>query len=135
MSFPITPFSTAEVSAAIARLKVRKAPGYDLISGNVLQELPPTAVVLLTTLYNSMLLLTYYPLLWKFAQIIMLPKAGKPTHEVTSYRPISLLPILSKIFENLLLKRHWSDVDLSYQFPDTSLASDLATPPSNKRTA
>jgi hypothetical protein len=69
MSLPITPFSPAEVSAVIARLNVRKAPGYDLISGKVLQELPPTAVVLLTTLYNSMLRLSYYPLLWKFAQI------------------------------------------------------------------
>jgi len=117
MSFPITPFSLAEVSAATACLKVRKAPGYDLISGKVLQELPPTAVVLLTTLYNSMLRLSYYPLLWKFAQILMVPKPGKPTHEVTSYRPISLLPILSKIFEKLLLKRLRSDVDLSHLIP------------------
>jgi len=105
MSFPITPFSPAEVSAAIVSLKVRKAPGYDLISGKVLQEIPPTAVVLLTTVYNSMLRLYYYPLLRKFAKIIMVPKPGKPTHEVTSYRTISLLPILSKIFEKLLLKR------------------------------
>ena len=42
---------------------------------------------------------------------------GKPTHEDTSYRPISLLPILSKIFEKLLLKRLRSDVDLSHQIP------------------
>ena len=63
MSFPIATFSLAEVSAVIARLKVRKAPGFDLISGKLLQELPPTAVVLLTTLYISMLRLSYYPLL------------------------------------------------------------------------
>jgi hypothetical protein len=112
MSLPITPFSPAEVSAVIAHLNVRKAPGYDLISGKVLQELPPTAVVLLTTLYNSMLHLSYYPLLWKFAQIIMVPKPGKPAHDIASYRPISLLSILSKVFEKLLLKRLRSDVDL-----------------------
>jgi len=35
----------------------------------------------------------------------MIPKPGKPVNEVTSYRPISLLPILSKLFEKLLLKR------------------------------
>jgi hypothetical protein len=50
MSFPTTPFSPAEVSAVIARLNVRKAPGYNLILGKVFQELPPTVVVLLTTL-------------------------------------------------------------------------------------
>jgi hypothetical protein len=35
----------------------------------------------------------------------MLPKPGKPAIEITSYRPISLLPVLSKLFEKLLLKR------------------------------
>jgi hypothetical protein len=35
----------------------------------------------------------------------MIPKLGKPPHESTSYRPISLLPITSKLFEKLLLKR------------------------------
>ena len=32
-------------------------------------------------------------------------KPGKPVNEVTSYRPISLLPILSKLLEKLFLKR------------------------------
>jgi hypothetical protein len=86
MSLPITPCSSAEVSAVIAHLNVRKAPGYDLISGKVLQELPPTAVVSLTTLYNSMIRLSYYTLLWKFAHTIMVPKPGKPAHDVASYQ-------------------------------------------------
>jgi hypothetical protein len=32
-------------------------------------------------------------------------KPGKPPNELTSYRPISFLPIVSKVFEKLLLKR------------------------------
>ena len=98
----------------IARLNVHKAPGYDLISGKVLRKLPPAAVALLTTLFNSIFRLSYYPLLWKFAQIIMVPKPGKPTYEVASYRPISLLTIPSKVFEKLLLKRLQTYVDLSH---------------------
>ena len=35
----------------------------------------------------------------------MIEKPGKPPHEAGSYRPISLLPIISKLFEKLLLKR------------------------------
>jgi hypothetical protein len=35
----------------------------------------------------------------------MIPKPGKPPKEVGSCRPISLLPITSKIFEKSLLKR------------------------------
>jgi hypothetical protein len=32
------------------------------------------------------------------------PKQGKPPNEVTSYRPLSLLPIISKLFKKILLK-------------------------------
>jgi hypothetical protein len=42
---------------------------------------------------------------WKVAEVIMIPKPGKPPNEKTSHRPISLLPIVSKIFEKLLFKR------------------------------
>jgi hypothetical protein len=41
---------------------------------------------------------------WKVAQIIMTLKPGKPADKVSSYRPISLLPIMSKVFEKGLLK-------------------------------
>jgi hypothetical protein len=71
----------------------------------------------LTIIYNIIPLLSYYPLLWKFVQIIMVPKPGKPVAEVTSYRSISLLPILSKVFEKLL-KRLRSDIDFSTLLPD-----------------
>ena len=60
--------------------------------------IPKKAITHLTILYNSMLRLSYYPLLWKFARILMVPTPGKPINDVTSYRPISLLPIPSKIF-------------------------------------
>jgi predicted metallopeptidase len=35
----------------------------------------------------------------------MIPKSGKKFSEVESYRPISLLQIMSKLFEKLILKR------------------------------
>jgi len=118
MSLPIKPFPSEEVVEALAHINVRTAPGYDLISGKLLEELPKKAVTLITILYNSMFRVSYYPLLCKFAQIIMAPKPGKPVDDVTSYRPISLLPNSSKFFEKLLLKRLRSDIDLSTLFPD-----------------
>ena len=117
MSLPIKPFSSKEVVEALAHTSIRKAPGFELISGKVLKELPKKAITLLTLLHNSILRLSYYPLLWKFGQIIKIPKTGKPV-DVTSYRPISLLPLASKVFEKLLLKRLRSDVDLSALLPD-----------------
>jgi len=35
----------------------------------------------------------------------MIPTPGKPPHEAASYRPISLLPVIIKLFEKLLIKR------------------------------
>jgi hypothetical protein len=56
MSLPITPFSSKEVAKAIAHTNVRKAPGYDLITGKVLKKLPKKAIIFLTVLFKSMLL-------------------------------------------------------------------------------
>jgi hypothetical protein len=39
----------------------------------------------------------------KVKQIILILKPGKRPDELTSYQPISLLPIVSKVFEKLLL--------------------------------
>lgn len=60
---------------------------------------------MLALLFNSVLRLGYFPIAWKVSDIIVLPKPGKPINEVTSYRPISLLPVVSKVFEKLLLQR------------------------------
>jgi hypothetical protein len=39
------------------------------------------------------------------AQIVLFLKLGKPLNELKSYLPINILPIVSKVFEKLLLKR------------------------------
>jgi hypothetical protein len=92
-SQPIKAISPREVRQAIKTINQHKAPGNDLITGEILRQFPKKAIVLLTTIYNSMLRLSYFPALWKFAQITMIPKPGKPANEVT-YRPISLRRIL-----------------------------------------
>jgi hypothetical protein len=61
-------------------------------------------LVKLTTLINACIWLHYIPNAWKTAEIIMIPKPGKNLNEVESYQPNSLLPIMSKPFEKLLLK-------------------------------
>ncbi len=98
--------SPGEVRSEIQRhMNPKKAPGYELITAKILKELPRKAIVLITYIFNAALRLKYVPQSWKIAQITMIPKPGKPNHEVLSYRPISLLPMISKLFEKLLLKR------------------------------
>jgi hypothetical protein len=77
MSLPIKAFSPREVRQVIEKVNQHKALGYDLITGEILKQMPKKAIVLLTTIYNSMLRLSYFPTIWKFAQITMIPKPGK----------------------------------------------------------
>jgi hypothetical protein len=62
------------------------------------------ALVKLTTLINACIRLNYISDAWKTAEVIMIPKPGKNLNEAESYRPIPLLPIMSKLFEKLKLK-------------------------------
>lgn len=102
---PQRPVTVREVWRVISKLQDKKAPGYDLITKEILKQIPRKVVVFLTSLYNSILRVQYFPMAWKVSHIIMIHKMGKPPNEVSSYRPISLLPILSKVFEKLLKGR------------------------------
>jgi hypothetical protein len=60
-------------------------------------------------------------LLWREMPVLIatyLVKPGKPPHEVTSYRPMSLLPIISKILEKLLTARLKNNNILDELLPD-----------------
>lgn len=86
-------------------VNAKKSPGYDLITGEILKQLPRKAIVKLTYIINAAFRLKHVPSIWKVAEIIMITKPKKPPNKVQSYRPISLLSVLAKLFEKLLLKR------------------------------
>lgn len=93
------------ISVITNDIKSHKAPGYDLITGKILKELPENGVRKLLYIINASLRLRYVPNQWKVAEVIMIPKPGKQPNDRKSYRPISLLPTMSKVFEKLILKR------------------------------
>lgn len=96
-------FSKNEVNAAISKhLNDKKTPGYDLVT-RILKELSESGILYLTYLFNAILRTGFFPSQWKVAQIIMILKPNKDPVDIKSYRPISLLPIVSKLFEKLFL--------------------------------
>ena len=105
LELPISKFTKGEVRSVIQNLAQRKAPGYDLITTKIMKELPEEGIIYLTHLYNQILQRGSVPPQWKVAQILMVLKPGKSAENITSYRPISLLPIPSKVLEILVLKR------------------------------
>jgi hypothetical protein len=60
-------------------------------------------LVKLTTSVNASIRLNYIPNTSKTAKVIMIPKPGNNLSEVESYRSISLLPIMLKLFEKFAL--------------------------------
>lgn len=98
-------FSLSEVLAEIKKLKPGKSPGFDLITADVLKNLPMNVLEKLKTIMNACLDHKYVPYCWKFSEIIMIQKPGKQANSLSSYRPISLLPVIGKLFEKLFLKR------------------------------
>jgi hypothetical protein len=66
-----------------------KAPGYDLITGKLLKELPRKGIRAVTQMYNAIFRLEYFPCHWKIGQIIMIAKPGKnPSKPTSSSAPI-----------------------------------------------
>jgi hypothetical protein len=110
---PISRLKRAEVQEVINSLNPKKSSGYDIIAGKILKELPFIGIKYLTQAFNAALLKGYFAAHWKVAQ-----KPGKPPNELISYLPISLLPIVSKVSEKLLLKRLFSMVENDRLIPN-----------------
>lgn len=107
-----------EVRHIINSLHPKKSPGHDEIPGKLLKELPEKALRLMTIIFNAILRTGIFPQKWKIAKIVMIPKPGKSPNEVNSYRPISLLPIISKIFEKILLNKMKPLLEKAGAIPD-----------------
>ena len=93
MSLPIKPFISLEVTELIHRLDPRKAPGHDQISNKAIKELPVKGIALISSIFNVILHLEYYPKTWKTSQITLIPKPGKPIHETSSIAQLVFYPL------------------------------------------
>ncbi|KAJ2939362.1 hypothetical protein O0L34_g13456 [Tuta absoluta] len=96
-------FTPGRVARALRKAKPRKAPGIDRITNTALRHFPQKAIAAATRLFNGIMRTGHFPRLWKTGLVITLPKPGKDTTKPESYRPITLLPTLSKVLERLLL--------------------------------
>lgn len=96
-------FVTPNSLKAMTKVKnSRKSPGLDNISFSTLQKLPSLFFLKLSILFNHAYNVGYFPKIWKHAIVAPIPKAGKPGHLPTSFRPISLLTSTSKLFERFI---------------------------------
>jgi hypothetical protein len=99
MALPIRKIRITEVkNVTLYEINPKKKPmGYNLITGKSLKDLSQKGLRAIRQIYNPILETEYFPCQWKSGHIIMILKPGKNPNDIISYRPISLLQILSKI--------------------------------------
>ena len=86
-------------------LKNGKAPGLDNVHNIILKKAIGTGCYkVLTQAFTISLKLGFIPHVWKVAVLCMLMKPDKPLLQTTSYRPISLLSVIMKLFEWVIEK-------------------------------
>ena len=95
--------SVCEVFLLLRKTK-KKSPGPDGVPFWIFRDFASLLAPAITFLFNESLRLGLVPECFKYAFITAIPKCLRPSMP-SHYRPISLLPILSKLLEKIVVKR------------------------------
>ena len=90
-----------DVRKKLSGLDERKATGPDMIPAKLLKMVAPAISTSLTKLFNYSLSQGVFPSEWKQANVTPVPKSGD-RHMVNNYRPISVIPVIAKVFESMV---------------------------------
>ena len=85
----------------LTRLHIRKATGPDHIPPKLLKIGAQFLCYPLASIFNKSLQTQTFPCLFKHAHVCPVPK--KPSPRLSDFRPISLLSVMSKVFERIVL--------------------------------
>ena len=95
-------FSVEDIKSIISDLNNSKSTYF---SPRIIKHVTNTLSPMLTKLFNECMIEGYFPNELKVAKIIPLYKNKGEITDITNYRPISMLPVFSKIFEKLIYKK------------------------------
>ena len=101
----LQPITTSDFKEKLGMAKSSSAPGDDQVTYALLKQSPDILFTKLIMILNFCLQIGYFPKQWKAAKVVMVQKPGKDHTNPKSYRPISLLPAISKVFERILCER------------------------------
>jgi len=88
-------------------LNPNKSKGFHNLPNRHLKNCAQSLATPFSLLFNFTLATSHFPAAWKIASVLPLHKSGF-LHDVKIYRPISILPSLSKVFEKLIHKHLYS---------------------------
>ncbi|XP_075163164.1 uncharacterized protein LOC142235791 [Haematobia irritans] len=77
--------------------------GVDGIPIKFIRIILPYILRYILYLFNTIVTTSVYPMAWKLARVVPVPKTAR-SGNIDNFRPISILPALSKIFDSIILK-------------------------------
>ena len=104
-----------EIRDAFAKVKTAKSFGTDNISSYFLKLALPFIENSLAFLFNTSIETSQFPDSWKVARVTPIFKNGAKTDQ-SNYRPISVLPVISRLFEKLVTNQLYQHMDKNDQF-------------------
>ena len=99
----LTPTTPGDTIAIISSFKSKASSGHDGVSSKLFKDLKYALSFPLSVIINNSLTMGLVPNMAKLAKIIPIYKA-KDKKNISNYRPISLLPVISKILEKVVHK-------------------------------
>lgn len=111
--------TSAEVISYVRSLNNKKSAGHDGIPNWLIRKMPHDFFVPFATLLNQCTNICYFPEIWKIAIIYPILKPGKDKRQIVSYRPISLLPNMSKLLERVIKTRMEAHTEKERLIPNT----------------
>ena len=122
------------VRKVVMNLDLSKASGPDCIPVVVLKNCEPELSYLLAELFNKFLKESCFPDCWKVSSVVPVFKNVGERSTAKNYRPVSLLSVVSKVFEKLANNRIVGDLekcglfsDFQYGFRSSRSTADLLT--------
>jgi len=102
----LTPTDSNEIITILKTLKSKKSAGHDQLSTVFLKSIGPSIAYPISKIINISLQTGIVPDTLKIAKVIPIHK-GKEKNDFSNYRPISLLPSMSKLAEKVIHKRFY----------------------------
>ena len=93
---------------ALKKLDIHKSTGVDGLSAHLLCMVAGGIAPSITSLFNFSLKSGEIPSDWKKANVTPVPKSSTATSLVSNFRPISVLPVIAKVFESVVHQQLYS---------------------------